>query len=126
MSKMIMTPYKLMEDGGVLRRSDGACIPCSLANRDYREYMEWCNEGNTPDPVRTLEEEAQKIVDDEVAELRQDLRNVLKGQFEMILELFRLIKVHTTCMNTDVDPAILAKAQVWAAKLNRLKELGDN
>lgn len=121
----IPVTYKLTEDGNI-QRSDGAFIPCDMGNRDYMEYMEWCNAGHSPDPVRTPEEEAQKIVDDEVNELRGDLQRVVKGQFQMMLEMFKLIKQFTDCTNSDVDPDIMAKAQQWTTKLNRLKELGDN
>lgn len=35
---------------GVIRESDGACIPDDLCNKDYREYREWLDEGNEPAP----------------------------------------------------------------------------
>jgi hypothetical protein len=35
----------------VKRMSDGAFIPCDLANRDYQEYLEWIKAGNTPLPA---------------------------------------------------------------------------
>ena len=36
---------------GVTRTSDGASIPGSDDNRDWRAYQEWLAEGNTPDPT---------------------------------------------------------------------------
>jgi hypothetical protein len=36
---------------GVIRLSDGACIPNDPKNRDYAEYSEWINAGNIPDPI---------------------------------------------------------------------------
>ena len=48
--------YKLYNDennnlNGVLRLSDNAWIPPDESNADYRAYLEWVAEGNTPKPA---------------------------------------------------------------------------
>jgi hypothetical protein len=44
-----MALYKLCKVGVI--RSDGAIIPATLANRDYKEYVAWLNAGGVPDPA---------------------------------------------------------------------------
>ena len=41
--------YKLTDNNNILRISDNASIPADTANRDYAEYLEWVEEGNTPE-----------------------------------------------------------------------------
>ena len=47
--------YKLIAMGddshlqSVIRLSDGAIIPMHHSNIDYQKYLEWLNEGNTPE-----------------------------------------------------------------------------
>jgi hypothetical protein len=36
---------------GVLRYSDGATIPPDGGNRDWQEYLAWCDDGNVADPA---------------------------------------------------------------------------
>ena len=33
----------------ILRKSDNTTIPFDEANTDYQEYLEWLDEGNTPE-----------------------------------------------------------------------------
>jgi hypothetical protein len=119
MSKM----YKLMPNG--VMRSDGACIPSTSANRDWREYQRWLAEGNTPDPEYTEQELIDKAQSEEITQLKQDLKGALVWQFRMIIELFELLKQSTSITNADVDPEILQKASAWITKLNRLKEIDE-
>lgn len=41
--------YKVVSGSVVVRISDGANIPFSEDNKDYREFLEWVEGGNTPD-----------------------------------------------------------------------------
>ena len=50
-----MIMYKLInnietqEADTVQRLSDNVCIPLDPANRDYQEYLQWLDDGNTPE-----------------------------------------------------------------------------
>ena len=37
-------------DASVIRTGDGAYVPNDEANRDWVEYRQWLEDGNTPDP----------------------------------------------------------------------------
>lgn len=49
--------YKLLKDiilnrvTSIHRLSDNAYIPFDTANNDYKEYLAWVAEGNTPEPA---------------------------------------------------------------------------
>ena len=43
--------YQLTTGNTILRLADNAFIPNDPGNRDYREYLDWLSEGNTPEPV---------------------------------------------------------------------------
>jgi hypothetical protein len=43
--------YQLTSGDTILRLSDNAYIPQAPGNRDYREYLDWLEEGNTPLPA---------------------------------------------------------------------------
>lgn len=42
--------YKLTSSTTIVRLQDNAFIPADLANTDYRDYLAWVAEGNTPIP----------------------------------------------------------------------------
>jgi hypothetical protein len=43
--------YQLTTGTSIKRVSDGAFIPNDPGNRDYREYLDWLEAGNTPEPA---------------------------------------------------------------------------
>ncbi len=43
--------YQLTSGDSILRLADNAYIPQAPGNRDYREYLDWLEEGNTPLPA---------------------------------------------------------------------------
>jgi len=43
--------YQLTTSTSIIRLTDNACIPPDPANRDYRDYLEWVEAGNEPEPA---------------------------------------------------------------------------
>jgi hypothetical protein len=43
--------YQLTTSTSIIRLSDGATVPNDPGNRDYREYLDWLEAGNTPEPA---------------------------------------------------------------------------
>ena len=43
--------YQLTSSDSILRVSDNAFIPKAPGNRDYRDYLDWLEAGNTPLPA---------------------------------------------------------------------------
>ena len=46
--------YQLTTSTSILRLADNAHIPPDPGNRDYREFLEWVEAGNTPEPAPEL------------------------------------------------------------------------
>ena len=43
--------YQLTASNSIHRTTDNAFIPPDTGNRDYREYLEWLDAGNEPEPA---------------------------------------------------------------------------
>lgn len=77
--------YKQLPNDYVLRVSDGAAIPPDPENRDYAEYLAWCDTGNAPalPDVRDLDEvkaEAFEQIDRKAGALRLPFISAIPGQ----------------------------------------------
>ena len=51
MYKQINDPMTSQPAQCIKHLSDNAFIPFDPANTDYQEYLEWLDEGNTPEPA---------------------------------------------------------------------------
>ena len=51
MYKLIKSIFPNSSSNGVIRLSDGACIPFDPANQDFVQYQKWLSEGNQPLPA---------------------------------------------------------------------------
>lgn len=47
----IDTMTGLVAQSAIIRTTDGVCIPFDPANTDYKAYLKWLEEGNTPEPA---------------------------------------------------------------------------
>lgn len=55
--------YKLgLNTDLIQRKVDGAWIPQDPGNRDYALYLKWLEEGNTPEPAETEQEELDRLL----------------------------------------------------------------
>jgi hypothetical protein len=51
-----MSKYKIRDENHILLIEENLAIPCDTANKDYQEYLEWLEEGNTPLPPDPIPE----------------------------------------------------------------------
>ena len=67
-----MYKLTLKEYGVIIRLSDGVSIPYAEDNYDYKEYLKWLGEGNTPEP-------ADPAVVDDMPSLDEKIDALLEG-----------------------------------------------
>jgi len=91
--------YKLNK-GSITRLSDGRGIPFAEGNRDYAEYLEWIDKGNTPEPY--VEPEPSWI-DKRLAKMADGGYGTTGEQFEMIGEQgMGVYQAHIAKVKTDI------------------------
>lgn len=90
--------YKLTNGSTILRLSDSACIPKDIENTDYRAYLDWLSEGNTPEPTDPI-----------VAPVPQRITNY---QGKVTLDYYRLYDEVEAYMNHPDTPR--AAKLAWA------------
>ena len=83
-----MEKYKLHHIAGVTRMSDGACVPFDIENSDYRQYLAWISEGNTPEPADPLPNPRIEQIKQELATLDlKSIRAIRENNIARISEL---------------------------------------
>jgi hypothetical protein len=119
-----MNTYKLTKEG-VIRNSDGAHIPNNPDNRDWKKYLKWLDEDNTPDPIETREEKFARELTEEEHNLRMQFREDYMWHFLMLSEIWEVIKKYTPASNKDIDSKVLSKMNIWSAVVDRLREINE-
>jgi hypothetical protein len=78
--------YQLTSSDCILRLADNAFIPPDPANRDYKEYLAWLAEGNTPDPAPEPPAQTELTAEEKLAasgltldDFVEVIENVLSG-----------------------------------------------
>ena len=77
--------YKLTNTTSVIRLADNAVIPADSANNDFRIYLAWLEEGNTPEPVD--------------AETVEQIQARITGQVQERLDNFAKTRGYDNCLS---------------------------
>lgn len=81
--------YKL-SNNGVIRLSDNANVPNAPGNRDWRQYREWLDEGNTPEPEFTPAELLNNAKQDKRQAVRNEGLSRIQAIYPAITDIFVL------------------------------------
>lgn len=94
-----------------------------IYKRQQEQGQEYITDDNVEYVQFLADKEATETLLEEKDGLVRDLRQALKWQFKMILELFEVGKTNGVWVNTDFDADIRAKAADWKTKIARLDEI---
>ena len=99
-----MADYKLNgpdESNGVIRNADGANIPNTVKNKDWKEYEKWRDAGGVPDPQYTQAEIDAMDLDQQKAALQQQI-NAATGEILRFSDwMYDVLRANNTIKDTD-------------------------
>jgi hypothetical protein len=115
-----MARYKL-SNTGVYDTETNSYIPSAAENADWREYLQWVDDGNTPDPQYT----PQEILDNELRDRqKQRLETLLSAtidQFDLIIALFQMGVTKGIWTANDFPQEIRDNAVYWKSLVDDYK-----
>lgn len=107
--------YKLTNSTSIFRE-DGACIPADPANVDYAKYLEWCAQGNTPEPyvapVPTIPQQLAQLDSDNTLTQRN-----LRETVMLMAEAFKQVTNGAVDLSTIPGVAKVYAVEAEAATL---------
>lgn len=111
----MMAKYKLTENG-VFDTERKLSIPNAPGNRHWREYQEWLAEGNTPDPMYSLDE-LRELKVQEVKATAGQLIKTHYPEYKQRNMLARMLELRDTkderSLTADEQNEYLSLKSVW-------------
>lgn len=107
--------YQKMNDKCVRRIADGAVIPFDNGNRDYQEYILWCEEGGTPSEPHPELEARSRVV----SAVRVGVALIRSG---------RMVEFQAAANAIDTPPEVkwtFEKATEWSRDSEAFNYLAD-
>lgn len=118
-----MAKYKLAENG-VLDTEEEKFIPIEEKNKDYKEYLKWVDDGNTPDPIYTEEE----LIEQEEKEALADLQATINGDYSAVIvalvEIYEVGIANNRWDSTDFTDQTVEAIAKWKELLTSNLPLG--